>query len=458
MIGQSLLTLVRCLLTIRNMNNLSIIIKREYLTRVKKRSFLILTFLGPLLFAALMITPSLLMLKADEMESKKSIAVLDESGLFEGKIENTDANTFIYQDVNENIDSLKKFVFKGIYDAILYIPATELNIPVNAKLYSNRQIPMTLSSHIEREMKQVVEHQKLLASGIDPAVVKATQANINVATIRMDEESGEKTSYAELEYITGFVLAIVIYFAIFLFSSQVLRGVIEEKTNRIIEVIISSVKPFELMMGKIIGIALVGLTQFSLWIVLSIGIYLAANGIILGPEILSPSGTVMTEQIEQITEITEGQDIMLEVVEMVQSINFSAILLSFLFYFVFGYLLYAAMFAAIGGMVDNETDSNQFSTIVSAPLIIGIVSATAMVNNPDSSLGIWLSMIPFTSPISMMIRIPFGVPYWQVVISLAILILTFIIMTWLAGKIYRTGILMYGKKPNLKELWKWLKY
>ena len=258
------------------MSNLSIIIKREYLTRVKKRSFLILTFLGPLFFAALMIAPSLLMIESEKMESKKNIAVLDESGIFDGKIENTDANTFLYLD-NENVDSLKNLVFEGIYDAVLYIPSTELNIPVNAKLYSNKQIPITLSSHIEREMKQVVEHQKLLASGIDPALVKASQTSINVATIRMDEENGEKTSYAELEYIIGFVLAIIIYFAVFLFSNQVLRGVIEEKTNRIIEVIISSVKPFELMMGKIVGIALVGLTQFLLWIILTLGIYLVSS-------------------------------------------------------------------------------------------------------------------------------------------------------------------------------------
>lgn len=440
------------------MNNLGIIIKREYLTRVKKRSFLLLTFLGPLFFAALMIAPSLIMLRSEKMESKKAIVVLDESGMFEGKIENTDANTFIYENENANIDSLKKFVFDGIYDAFLYIPSTSLNIPVNAKLYSDKQIPMTLSSHIEREMKQVVEHQKLLASGIDPDIVKASKTSINVSTIRMDEESGEKTSYAELEYIIGLVLALVIYFAILLFSNQVLRGVIEEKTNRIIEVIISSVKPFELMMGKIVGIALVGLTQFLLWIVLTIGIYLVASGILIGPEVMSPSGTVMTEEISQIAETTEGQDIMLEAVNMVQSINFGAILWSFLFYFVFGYLLYAAMFAAIGGMVDNETDSNQFSTVVSLPLIVAIVCSTAMVNNPDSSLGLWLSMIPFTSPISMMIRIPFGVPYWQVAVSLVLLILTFILITWLAGKIYRTGILMYGKKPSFKEIWKWLRY
>ena len=440
------------------MSNFSVILKREYLSRVKKRSFLIITFLGPLFFAALMIAPSLMMMKSDSMEAKKTIAVLDETGWFDGKFESSDINTFIYTDINEDIDSLKKFVLEGIYDAALYIPATSLNVPTNAKLYSNKQIPMSLSSYIKSEMKQEVEHRKLLAHGIDPKIVKSVNTSINISTIRMDEEEGEKTSYAELESIIGLVLAVIVYFVIFLFSNQVLRGVIEEKSNRIIEVIISSVKPFELMMGKIIGIALVGLTQFLLWIVLTIGIYLVANGIILGPEIMSPSGTVMTEEISQIVDTTQGQDIMLEVVSMIESINFKAILITFLFYFVFGFLLYAALFAAVGGMVDNETDSNQFVTILSMPLIVAIVCSTAMINNPDSGLGIWLSMIPFTSPVSMMIRIPFGVPYWQVMVSLLILVLTFVFITWIAAKIYRTGILMYGKKPNLKEIWKWLRY
>lgn len=440
------------------MSNFSVILKREYLTRVKKRSFLIITFLGPLFFAALMIAPSLMMMKSDSMETKKTIAVLDETDWFNGKFESSDINTFVYTNTDENIDTLKKLILEGVYDAVLYVPATSLSVPTNAKLYSNKQIPMSLSSYIKSEMKQEVEHRKLLAHGIDPKIVKSVNTSINISTIRMDEEEGEKTSYAELESIIGLALAVIVYFVIFLFSNQVLRGVIEEKSNRIIEVIISSVKPFELMMGKIIGIALVGLTQFLLWIVLTIGIYLVANGIILGPEIMSPSGTVMTEEISQIVDTNQGENIMLEVVSMIESINFKAILISFLFYFVFGFLLYAALFAAVGGMVDNETDSNQFVTILSMPLIVAIVCSTAMINNPDSGLGIWLSMIPFTSPVSMMIRIPFGVPYWQVVVSLLILVLTFVFITWIAAKIYRTGILMYGKKPNLKEIWKWLRY
>ena len=440
------------------MNKLGIIIKREYLTRVKNKSFLIITFLGPIFFVALMIAPALLALNSDKMESKKAIAVLDETGWFYQKFDNTETNTFVYHDENENIDSLKKLVFEDIYDAILYIPGTSLNIPVNAKLYSDKQISMTLSSYIENTMKKEVEHKKLLALGIDPEIVKSANTNINIANIRMDSDDKEETRYTELESIIGFVLAFVIYFSIFLFSSQVLRSVIVEKTNRIVEVIISSVKPFELMMGKIIGNALVGLTQFTAWIVLTLAIYFVTSSIILGPELISPTGTVMTQEISKLTETTEAQDIMLEAVNMIQTINFSAILWSFLFYFLFGFLLYAALFAAIGGMVDNETDSNQFITILTIPLILAIICSPAMMENPESGLTLWLSMIPFTSPIAMMIRIPFGIPYWQLGISITLLILTFILMTWIAAKIYRTGILMYGKKPTWKEIWKWLKY
>lgn len=440
------------------MNKLGIIIKREYLTKVKKKAFLIITFLGPLFFVALMIAPALLAFNSDKMESKKAIAVLDETSWFGNKFINTESNTFIYCDENENLDSLKKLVFENVYDAILYIPGTSLNVPTNAKLYSNKQLSMTLTDYIENTMEQVIEHKKLLASGIDPNIVKSASTSVNISTIRMDSENQEETRYTEVESIIGFLLAFVIYFSVFLFSSQVLRGVIEEKSNRIVEVIISSVKPFELMMGKIIGNALVGLTQFTAWIVLTLGIYFAVSGIILGPEIMSPTGTVMSEEISQITEITAGQDIMLEVVNMVESINFDVILWSFLFYFLFGFLLYAALFAAVGGMVDNETDSNQFITILTIPMIIVIVCAPMMLEAPDSNLTFWLSMIPFTSPVAMMIRIPFGIPNWQVAVSVSLLIVTFLLITWLAGKIYRTGILMYGKKPTFKEIWKWLRY
>ena len=434
------------------------IIKREYLTRVKKRSFLILTILGPLFFVALALIPSLLISNSEKMESRKSIAVLDETGWYYGKFKDNGTNTFIYLDESENLDSIKKLVFENIYDAIIYIPETKLNIPLNAKLYSNKQLPLSFSDYIESTMEQEIEYKKLLASGIDPDIVKSAKTNVNISTIRMDSEKEEKTSFAELELIIGTIFSMIIFFAIVLFSTQVLRGVIEEKTNRIVEVIISSVKPIELMMGKVIGIALVGLTQFLSWIVLTGLIYFIACGIIITPEIMSPSGTVMTEQISQLTETTNGQEVMLEIIDTIQSINFDVIIISFLIYFILGYLLYASLFAAIGGMVDNETDSSQFISIVSIPLMIAYICTISMIENPNNEIGIWLSMIPFTSPISMMIRIPSGVPYWQIAISLILLILTFIFILWLAAKIYKTGILMYGKKPTWKEIWKWLKY
>lgn len=434
---------------------IGIIIRREYLTRVKKKSFLIITFLTPILFAALMFLPAILMSNSEKLEEKKVIAVCDESGFFRGKFEDTETSSFVYLD--QNLDSIKSLVKEGLLSGVLYIPATQLNIPSNAELYSQNPLPMTLTSHMRATMKQVIEHQKLLASGIDPAVVKAAMATVNIQTIRMNKEDGEKKSFGEFEMLLGLFLAFIIYFVIFLFGSQVMRGVIEEKTNRIIEVVICSVKPFELMMGKIIGLALVGLTQFVLWIVLSLGIYTAVTVATGVPDVLS-SGSVMSEQIADVQHITESDVMMNEVMDVVHSINFSAILWCFLFYFIGGYFLYAAMFAATGSACDNDTDSQQFTLPISIPLILAIVFSTAISNAPSSSLSVWLSMIPFTSPVAMMIRIPYGVPYWQIGVSLAILTFTFILFTWFAAKIYRTGILMYGKKVSWKELVKWLKY
>lgn len=438
---------------------IGIIIQREYLTRVKKKSFLIITFLTPILFAALMFLPAILMVNSEKLEEKKTIAVCDESSFFKGKFEDTDSNSFTYPD--QDIDELKTLVKAGVYDGVLYIPATQLNIPSSAELYSQNTLPITLTSHIKSTMKQTIEHQKLLASGIDPDIVKsATATVVTVQTVRMDEVNGEdveKKSFGEFEMILGLILAMIIYFVVFLFGSQVMRGVIEEKTNRIIEVLICSVKPFELMMGKIIGIALVGLTQFVLWIVLSFGIYTAVTVATGTPDLLS-NGTVMSEQIADVQQVTESNEMLNEVMDVIHSINFSTILWCFLFYFVGGYFLYAAMFAATGSACDNETDSQQFTLPISIPLILAIVCSTAIANAPNSSLSIWLSMIPFTSPVAMMLRIPYGVPYWQIGVSIAILVLTFIVFTWLAAKIYRTGILMYGKKVSWKELIKWIKY
>ena len=434
---------------------IGIIIEREYLTRVKKRSFLLITFLAPIFFAALMFLPALLMTQAEKFDEKKTIAVVDESTMFIGKIDNTDFNTFIY--IDDEIDDAKNLVKDGVYDGVLYIPATTLNVPTNAEIYSIKQIPMSVTSHIRSTMKNVVERQKMLASGIDPEIVKASATAINVQTIRMSEKEGEQKSFGEFEFILGLALALVIYFVIFIFGSQVMRGVIEEKTNRIIEVIVSSVKPFELMMGKIIGIALVGLTQFLLWGVLTLAISGVASAFLPTQDVFS-AGSVMNQPIAEMGVQPTDTGALTEVFEVINSINFNDILWCFLLYFIGGYFLYSAMFAAVGAAVDNETDTQQFVTPISLLLVIPMVCSSIIAAAPDSSFALWMSMIPFTSPVGMMLRIPFGVPIWQVAVSVAILFITFIVFTWLASKVYRTGILMYGKKVSWKEIIKWIKY
>ena len=437
------------------MNKIILILKREYLTRVKKKSFIIMTFLGPLLMAALMIVP--VVLATMQNIGEKNIAVLDETNWFIGKFEQDDNMQFHY--VFDAVDSLKKQVLQEKYDLLVYIPRPELNIPVNAEIYSDRQIPLNVSSYIKNTMRKEVETKKLLASGIDPDVIKSAKATINLVTIRLDEDGGETKSFTEINVALGLFGSILIYFFIFIFGSQVMRGIIEEKTSRIVEVIISSVKPFELMMGKITGIALVGLTQFLLWVVLTgsiYGVFMLIYGVAEAPQVLTTESAMTSPAESMLPEM--NNEALTEIIEVVDAINFPVIIGSFIFYFLGGYLLYAALFAAIGSAVDNEADTQQFVLPVSIPLILGLVVSNFIVNNPEGTLAFWLSIIPFTSPVVMMVRIPFGVAYTELALSMALLVVGFLFTTWIAAKIYRTGILMYGKKPGYKELWKWLKY
>lgn len=437
------------------MNKTLLILQREYLIRVKKKSFIIMTFLGPLLMAALMVVPIVLATMRDV--GSKSVVVLDETGWFAGKFESGEQMSFIIAD--QPLDSLKKEVIKGKFDFLVHIPATQLNVPSNAELYSIKQPSVSVRSYVRNVIKTEVENRKLMASGIDPEVIRQSKTTVNVLTYQLGADGELKKSYTDVQSALGFISALLIYFFIFLFGSQVMRGVIEEKTNRIIEVIVSSVKPFQLMLGKVLGIALVGLTQFLLWVILTMGIYLVLMGI-FGSEIAQQPAAMSGELMQQVPEeqmdaVTKG---MTEVFEVVRTINFPLILFSFAFYFLGGYLLYAALFAAIGSAVDNETDVQQFMLPVSLPLILGIVMMNFLINNTDSSLAFWLSIIPLTSPIVMMVRIPFGVPVWELTLSMALLVGGFLFTTWIAARIYRTGILMYGKKVSWGELWKWLRY
>ena len=436
------------------MNKIGLIIKREYLTRVRKRSFLILTFLGPILMAAIYIIP--IMLALNSSTDHLRVAVVDESHWFEDRFSSNKEHTFVTMP-GQPIDSVKEMVKTGVFDMALYVPPTQLNIPSNATVYSIRQVPMEVETYISSVMEKEIEEQKLMAKGVDPEIVSAVKTDVNLQIMRMDKNGNEKETFTKVQFTLGIILSMLVYMFIMFFGGQVMQGVSEEKTNRIIEVIISSVKPFQLMMGKIIGVSLVALTQFVMWILLTIVLYVGFSAFIgiSHPDMLS-QGTVMAQEITS-TDIMSNESVQ-SILQIVHSIDFGTIIACFLIFFILGYLLYATLYAAIGSLVDNNTDSQQFTLPVTVPLMVAIISSFYIVNNPDSSLAVWLSMIPFTSPISMMVRIPFGVPIWQIVVSVLLLAGTFVLMTWLAAKIYRTGILMYGKKLTYKEIFKWLKY
>jgi len=446
------------------MGKVFLIIKREYLTRVKKRSFIIMTVIGPLLMAAMFVVPVYVAQIEGEI---KVIGVLDESGLFDKTFKNTDKVQFIK--LNGGPDSAKVFMADENLYALLHIPKSSLSVPETAKLYSSGQPNLIITGYIKDQMRKEIEGKKLEASGIDPDILKSIKTSINLLTIKIDEGGQEETSSTELSMAVGFVGGLLIYIFIFMYGALVMRGVIEEKTSRIVEVIVSSVKPFQLMMGKIVGVAMVGMTQFFLWVVLSL-IFVSAIFSFYGDDIsgyqqsqlnlqeqVSSSG-LSNEAIENtpnIQNINESAGILFE---SVRSIPFGTIILLFLFYFVGGYLLYGALFAAIGSAVDSETDTQQFMLPLTVPLIVSIIISQFIMYNPDGPAAFWLSIFPLTSPVIMMVRVPFGVPVFDVALSMALLILGFLGTTWLSSKIYRTGILMYGKKINYKELWKWIRY
>jgi ABC-2 type transport system permease protein len=443
------------------MGKISLILKREYLTRVKKKSFLIMTIVGPILMAALIIVP-VIMTKM-EGEEMKVVAVVDKSYSFNKTIPETDFLKFAYLPA-ANLEDLKKNMSKSDYYAILFIPDNVLDSRVT-QLYSNKQPSMSVKMHITNAIEKEIETMKLAASGIDKSVLESIKTNIDIQTIKWTEDGKEEQSNTELLMAVGFVSGFLIYFFIFMYGAQVMRGVIEEKTNRIVEVIISSVKPFQLMMGKIIGVAMVGLTQFLLWMILTFAIVTIAQTILFSDQIMATSqqmqasGMLSAGGIQQVAPIAnEEMTDAASLFASLQSINFGLLIGSFLFFFIFGYLLYAALFAAIGSAVDNEADTQQFMMPVTIPLILSLVMVQTVIQNPEGPIAFWMSIIPFTSPIIMMVRIPFGVSAWEIALSMTLLVLTFIFTTWLAGKIYRTGILMYGKKVNYKELWKWLRY
>lgn len=439
------------------MSKISLIIKREYTTRVMKKSFIILTFLTPILFAGMIMVP--IWLSGIKDNAKKTILVIDQTHSY-GKVLKSN-ETYTFKLINKPTEQVQKENSKNEeFRALLVISDNLATNPKAATLYAEKQVNLELKSYVAELLNAYVEEQKLTSYNIPnlKEMVEKSRTNIDITTIKWDENGNNQVGSAEIALAIGMISALLIYMFIVVYGAQVMNGVVQEKTSRIVEVIISSVKPFELMMGKIIGIAMVGLTQFFMWVVLTLLISVAAGSFIGGNVDITALQQANTMSMgAQALPMNETQSMMHDVYSMLSGFDFAQILILFVVYFLAGYLLYASLFAAIGSAVDSETDTQQFSLPLTLPIVFAIYAAVYSAQNPDGPLALWCSMIPFTSPIVMMVRLPFGVPAWQIILSLSILVVSFIGTTWLAGKIYRTGILMYGKKVTWKEMWKWIK-
>lgn len=464
-----------------NLKTLGIIIQREYLNKVKKKSFLVITFLAPVLFAALCILPSIIMIGAKE-EAKK-VGVIDRSGIVTPFLESGETVEYVFlsdvlpEDVKTNLSGY------GI-DALLSI--SELDTErrtVTADCYSEKPLGMDTGSMIENRINDAIEDYRIQCSGVAnlEEIMAGVKSNIHLRSYTVDESGKETISESGVYMAVSMILGMALYMFIALFCGMVMSSVIEEKSSRVVEVLVSSVKATELMFGKIIGVALVALTQFLLWILLTAALITAAMGIIGKDKIMGALSDNQTAQMTQM--MTPGVNIpgdipslealsapadstavvsaepggMQAIVGTLSNINFGQLIICFLLFFIFGYLLYASIFAAIGSAVENEADTQQLQIPVTIPLLLGFFIAIYAFKAPDSALVFWGSMIPFTSPIVMLARLPFGVPSWEIVVSVVVLIATFAVCAWLSAKIYKVGILMFGKKSTWKDLWKWLK-
>ena len=449
------------------MKNVNIILSREYLTRVKKKSFLLTTFLVPIFFAAMCILPSVIMFMAKE-EGKK-IAVVDQSGIVMPYLEDSEAVS--YADYSsEPVDSMKvRFEELGLDALVVVSPLDSVAKTVSVVSYSNKPLSVELKERIGSKAEEAVEDYRisLYDMGDLKQIMNDVQADVSVSTYTLDESGEEKITSSEVYMIISMVLSIIIYMFIAMFSGMVMQSVIEEKASRVVEVLVSSVKATELMFGKIIGVACVALTQFFLWIVLTlvlVGGFSAFVGFdsLMGDPAQTEQMMEMTAQmggvdVQEMTEVMADESGMGAVLSTLGNINWGQMILAFVVYFALGYLLYASFFAAIGSAVENEADTNQLQLPVTIPLMLAFFIALYAFNAPESAVVWWGSMIPFTSPIVMLARIPFGVPAWELALSIALLVGTFVACGWASAKIYKIGILMFGKKTTFKDLWKWLK-
>jgi ABC-2 type transport system permease protein len=438
-------------------HRLSLIIGREYLSTVGKRSFLLLTILMPILIIVLCALPALLAeIKSDDV---KTVAVLDATGRYSGALHDTDEYHF-YTLSDGGTRSARAYYEtesgRDVY-AIVSIPATVDSLPT-LSVYSPKSVPQGLSQTLSDQLEPLLREARIEAYGIDSlkAMIAACDVRVEVQNIKWDERGEEKRSEAFAAQMLGLMLSLLTYMFVLCYGAMIMNGVIEEKTNRIVEVIVSSCRPMELMLGKIVGVALVGLTQIAIW-----GIMVVGGMSLLGLNAVTTAApeVAMMQSVgaDAATGVATPDSTITEILAVVAGINWAQMLSCFLLYFVGGYLLYAALFAAFGSAVDQPSDASQFTMPIMMILIFAFYAGMYSINNPDGPLAWWCSMIPFTSPIVMMIRLPYDVPVWEVALSLLLLFATAFATVYLAGRIYRIGILMYGKKTSLKELLRWLK-
>lgn len=432
------------------MSVLSLIIRREYMARVRNKSFLIMTFLSPIIMVGMIFLISYLtQLNSDE---KRTIALVDESGIFTSDFTNTDKTTYLNLS-EQGLDFVRKLAKEEDYYGVLYIPGDENLLATSVKFYGEETPNFELVGDIERKISRTLTNTNLKNNGVDLAVLESSKITIELG---IENYSGEQSSKMSnwIKAAFGGAAGYLLMMFIIIYGNMVMRSVIEEKTNRIIEVIISSVKPFQLMMGKILGTTLAGITQFGIWVLLG-GILLMVLQLTLGLD-TQATNTAMSPEMEA---ITSDPDKITQVYTEVLQLPILQLVLGFFIYFIGGYFLYSSIYAAIGAAVDSETDTQQFMLPIIMPLMLGIyVGFFAVIDNPHGTVATIFSIFPLTSPIVMLMRIPFDVPSWQLALSVILLVASFVFTVWFGAKIYRVGILMYGKKPTYKELFKWLKY
>lgn len=440
------------------MSRLSLIIRREYFQTVGKKSFILTTLLVPILSILICVVAPVLLSSVHSKE-QKDIAVIDESPTHQYAALLKDQDEYHFVDISSTPDTSDLHKAGEDFYALLLIPST-IDSTLTINLYSEQSVPSSLGRDVEHSLRPALRKTRIASYGIPDLekIIDQCDVELNVNSVKWNEEGDESITSSEIAEIVGLILALAIYIFVLSYGGMIMSGVVEEKTNRIVEVIVSSCKPIELMLGKIIGVALVGFTQFAIW-----GVLMAIGGVVasifFGIELSASGG------MDPATLAMEGSDVAAaasatsasDLVQMILSINFPLILTCFLLYFVGGYLLYASLFAAFGSAVDQQQDTSQFMMPLMFFMIFALYAGMFSMENPDGPLAWWCSMIPFTSPITMMVRLPFDVPVWEIILSLGILYLTAFFVLWLAARIYRTGILMYGKKFEWKELVRWLR-